>query len=52
MSKMKISSYFRRESEVDETIKKAEEKTENDFTRRKMMLDFRIQNLATSRRNS
>lgn len=31
MSKRNISSYFRRESEKDETIDKAEEKTENEF---------------------
>jgi len=31
MSKRKISSYFRHESDTDETIDKVEEKTENKF---------------------
>jgi len=31
MSKRKISSYFRCQSETDETIDKAEKKTENKF---------------------
>ena len=44
MSKRKISSYFQRE--MDKIIDEAEEKTETNFTRRKMTLDFRIRNLS------
>ena len=48
-SKRKVSSYFQRET--DKIIHEEEEKTENEFTRRKMTLDFRVRNLAISIRN-
>ena len=40
MSKRKILSYFQRET--DKVIDEPEEKTENEFHKEKMMLDFRI----------
>ena len=49
MSRRKVSSYFQRET--DKIIDEAEEKLKTNFTRRKVTLDFRIWNLAISRRN-
>ena len=43
MSKRNISSSFRHESDTDETIDKAEEKTENEFHEEKN--DARLTNL-------
>ena len=46
MSKRKISTYFQREA--NKIIDEAEEKTDNAW---RLTLDFRIRNLAISRRN-